>query len=95
MEVSMSTICSMTNEQRGMCRNGHPWKGDNIMVTASGSKRCRTCYTAAVARYKADKEEFGVRLTIHEKAERARKGRLGPQFFPKLLKRRKSTTRFL
>ena len=58
------SIYSLSNEQRGMCRNGHPWEGENIMVLKDGKKRCRECVLTTQARYKKDKEEFGYRLTI-------------------------------
>jgi hypothetical protein len=91
------SIYSLSNEQRGMCRNGHPWEGENIMTLKGGGKRCRKCYVNAQARYKTDEKEFGQRLTLldHENREKGgpKAGRQ-PQFISKLLKRLKRTTRF-
>ena len=91
------SIYSLSNEQRGMCRNGHPWEGENIMVLKDGTKRCRECVLTTRARYKKDKEEFGYRLTILDRENRETGGpKAGrkPQFISKLLKRIKRTTRF-
>ena len=57
------SIYTLTNEQRGLCRNGHPWEGDNILVQGDGTKRCRTCVIACRERYKAVKKKYGIRFT--------------------------------
>jgi len=57
------SILGLTNEQRGMCRNGHPWEGDNILVQGDGTKRCRACVIANRERYKAVKKKYGIRFT--------------------------------
>jgi hypothetical protein len=37
------------------CHLGHPFAGDNLIVRADGSRRCRTCNRARNARYRAQK----------------------------------------
>lgn len=37
------------------CKRGHPYSGDNLRITADGSKRCRACTNLRAARYRAAK----------------------------------------
>lgn len=34
------------------CPQGHPYDGDNLYVTATGARQCKTCRTAAAARHR-------------------------------------------
>ena len=86
------SIYTLTNEQRGYCRNGHPWEGDNIIILGSGKKRCRACLTKTKDRYKFIKEKYGIRFTRVEQAEfdkRKREEQEGPPRLKNLVLQRK------
>lgn len=40
-------------KSRRTCRVGHVMVGDNVMVRGDGSRRCRACHVAYMARYRA------------------------------------------
>lgn len=83
------SIYSLSNEQRGMCRNGHPWEGENIMTTKGGGKRCRACVRATAKRYRDQEDAYGQRVPLYKVEEHKKEG-TEPRTIPKLLKRRRS-----
>lgn len=46
------------NPQRERCHRDHPLSGDNLIVTASGKRRCRTCANDRNRRYRRAKSTF-------------------------------------
>lgn len=42
----------------GVCKNGHPMKGENIYTSPSGISRCRTCQDASVIRFHAKRPNY-------------------------------------
>lgn len=44
---------SAVNAEKTVCRRGHPYEGDNLVVDNRGFRVCRTCKRAADSRYNA------------------------------------------
>lgn len=57
---------------RTECPKGHPMSGDNLMVTSSGRRRCRTCIPSRLDRNTTAARPLAVRQKISE-AKRAQK----------------------
>lgn len=43
---------SALNSRKTVCKQGHPFSGDNLYVTPKGWRQCRTCVRAAQARHR-------------------------------------------